>query len=318
MHVMVTGGNGFVGRELCSTLVEKGCKVTAAVRKIEHVDQAKINYISVGDISNQTLWADALQDIDVVVHLAARVHVMHDDALNPLDEFRLVNVAGTEHLARCAADKGIKRIVYISSIKVNGEESVNCNRFSEMDDSLPIDPYGVSKWEAEESLCKIAQETGLEVVIIRPPLIYGEGVKANFYNLIKLCDTNIVLPFGAIENKRSLVYLGNLVDFIALCAEHPKAINETFLISDDCDISTSDLIKGMKQVLGRKNFLISIPKYFLVFMLTLIGKKSVVSRLCGNLQVDTAKAKTLLGWRPPYTFEQGLKTTIDWYLKNKV
>ncbi|MDQ7001761.1 MAG: SDR family oxidoreductase, partial [Ghiorsea sp.] len=255
-----------------------------------------------------------LRDVDVIVHTAARVHVMDDAAANPLVEFRKVNVEGTLNLARQAAEAGVKRFVFISSIKVNGETTTGKLPFSPDDSYVTTDPYGLSKLEAEQGLFKMAQEIGMEVVVIRPPLIYGPHVKANFKKLMETVSQGIPLPLGAVHNQRSLVALDNLVDFIVLCTAHPKAANEVFLISDGEDVSTTQLLQKIGKALGKPARLIPVPVGLMRFAAKLLGKADVAERLFGSLQVDSSKARVLLGWQPVVSMDEQLKKTANAYL----
>lgn len=277
-----------------------------AVRSIP-VGGLPCDVVHVGSVDDQTDWKMALSGIDTVVHCAARVHVMHDTEANPLSVFRTVNVQGTLNLARQAAAAGVKRFVFISSIKVNGESTQPGQAFSEADAPNPQDAYGQSKFEAEQGLREIALDTGMEVVIIRPPLVYGPGVKANFAALMHAVQRGWPLPLGAVHNLRSLVALDNLVDFIVVCTTHPQATNQTFLVSDGQDISTTALVRGMAQAAGVRARLLPVPVWVLQASAKLLGKGDSVQRLCGNLQVDIAKARTLLGWVPPVSIEEGLR-----------
>lgn len=254
-----------------------------------------------------------MRDVDVVTHLAARVHVMHDEASDPLEEFRKVNVAGTENLARQAAKAGVKRLVYVSSIKVNGEATREGGKFSECDMPSPQDPYGISKCEAEQVLHCVAKETGLEIVIVRPPLVYGPGVKGNFAQMLKVLARGIPLPLASVDNKRSLVYVGNLVDALILCATHPAAVGQTYLVNDGEDISTSDLLRRLSVEMGHPARLFPCPKALLKLAGLLTGRADQVERLLGSLQVDSSKIRRELGWQPPYALEQGLRVTADGY-----
>ena len=308
MQVLVTGANGFVGRSLCLALADDGHKVLEAVRSLDKqiigVDQVLIT--SIGKTID---WSSALQNVDVVVHLAARVHVMNEVADDALAEFRKVNVEGTLNLANQAAKAGVKRFVFVSSIKVNGEHTLADCPFTANDDANPKDPYGISKHEAEQGLFLIAQQTGMEVVIIRPPLVYGAGVKANFASMMRVVKRGIPLPLGAIHNKRSFVYIGNLVSLIVRCIDHPAAANQVFLVSDGCDLSTTELLQKCAVALDVKARLLPVPQKLLAFSLALLGKRAVAQRLCGNLQVDINKARILLDWVPPVSVEDGLKAT---------
>jgi len=248
-----------------------------------------------------------------VTHLAARVHIMNDTVTDPLTEFRKVNVDGTLKLARDAAVAGVRRFVYISSIKVNGEES--SESYTPDSPASPSDPYGISKWEAEVGLHKIASETGLEVVVVRPTLVYGPGVKANFLNMMKIICKSIPLPFASIRNRRSLIYVGNLVDALAVCATHPDAAGKTYMVSDGEDVSTPDLIRRTASALGVPVRLLPFPVSLMKLLGKLTGKGGVVNRLTGSLTVDSSKIRRELGWVPPFTMEEGLLETAAWYKK---
>ncbi|WP_291346906.1 NAD-dependent epimerase/dehydratase family protein [Desulfobacula sp.] len=256
-------------------------------------------------------WSKALDGIDVVIHTAASAHIMNDSAADPLAEFRKVNTAGTLKLARQAVAAGVRRFVFISSVKVNGEktgrqvEGVR-RSFSEEDVPEPQDAYAVSKYEAEQGLMAIAEETELEVVIIRPPLVYGPGVKANFRLLMKWVQRGVPLPLGAVHNKRSFVALDNLVNFIIHCMDHPKAANEVFLISDEEDVSTTELLQKMARAFGKRSLLLPVPVGLMTFVAGLLGKRNVADRLFGSLQVDSSKARDLLGWKPVVSMDRAL------------
>jgi nucleoside-diphosphate-sugar epimerase len=267
--------------------------------------------VVIADINAHTDWSNALVGVDCVVHLAARVHVMQDAHANPLEEYRRVNVDSTLNLARQAASAGVKRFVFMSSAKVNGEFNQAGRPFTADDLPGPSDPYGVSKLEAECALMQLSQETGMEVVVIRPPLVYGKGVKANFANMLKLIKLGFPLPFGAIHNQRSLIYIENLTSFITACITHPKAANNTFLVSDGEDVSTTHLLKACAFALNKPLWLIPVPQAWLAFVFKLLGKASMADRLLGNLQIDNTHACQTLAWRPPYTLAQGLGRTVN-------
>ncbi|NOU39998.1 MAG: SDR family oxidoreductase [Methylotenera sp.] len=308
MKVLITGATGFVGKVLCAELFSQGHEIRAAVRtKVAPIENVEMTMV--GEIDRGTDWSSALRDIDVVIHLAARVHVMHDTVVDPLAEFRKVNVDGTLNLAHQAARAGVKRFIFISSIKVNGEHTEADKPFKESDVANPQDAYGVSKFEAEQGLLKILPETGMEVVVIRPPLIYGTGVKANFSSMMRAVKRGIPLPLGAIRNKRSFVYVGNLVSLITTCIDHPAAVNQVFLVSDGHDLSTTELLSACAVALDVKPRLLPVPQKLIEVGAAMLGKQAVAQRLCGNLQVDMTKARTLLGWVPPFSVEQGLKAT---------
>jgi nucleoside-diphosphate-sugar epimerase len=308
MNILVTGANGFLGKKLCETLTQQNHNVSAVIRSNDTI--VKNTQLIIKQLSKETIWDDVLSCIDVVIHLAGRAHVMKEEASDPYQAYAEINVDATRHLAEQAALNGVKRFIFLSSVKVNGE-STKKSAFTESDQPQPEDDYGKTKYEAEKALSKIAQETEMEVVIIRPPLVYGKGVKANFKNLIKLSQSGLPMPFGAVHNKRSLIYIENLIDFIMVCIDHPQAANQTFLVSDDHDVSTTQLIKSIANASGKKSRLIPIPNNWLTFMFKLLGKPSLSDRLCGNLQVDISKAKTLLSWKPPFSFKDGIARTVQ-------
>lgn len=308
MNILITGATGFLGQSLLTHLISQGHSVTAISRHPNQNLHACKTIIC--DLNSLVDFEDVIVGSDIVIHLAGRAHILNETSEDPYQAYAEINVKATKNLALLASKSGIKRFVFLSSVKVNGEKTTALS-FNETNAPNPQDDYGKTKLEAEHALSEIATKTQMQVVIIRPPLIYGKGVKANFKNLIKLCQSKLPLPFGAIHNKRSMVYIGNLIDFITLCITHPNATNETFLISDDEDVSTSTLIRTIRATLGLPSLLLPIPQSWIVFMLHLIGKKSLAMRLCGNLQVDITKAKTLLGWKPPFTFEQGIQNTIQ-------
>lgn len=305
---LVTGANGFVGRALCEEAGARGCAVRSAVRKAV----GGPNVCATGELNADTDWTDALRNVDVVIHLAARVHVMKDVSVDPLAEFRKVNLHGTENLARQAARAGVRRMVYVSSIKVNGEGTPGA-AFSELSIPNPQDPYGISKWEAEQALHRVSQETGLEVVIVRPPLVYGPGVKGNFISLFKAISKGLPLPLAGADNARSLVYVGNLVDALLTCATHPRAAGQTYVLSDGVDVSTSTLAKEIASTLDCADRTFSFPPAILRAIASLAGKTAQVDRLFGSLRIDSRKIRDELGWTPPYTLQHGLKATADWY-----
>lgn len=311
--ILLTGSTGFVGYYFLTCLkASLDVQVVAAVRS--GFTSALDNAVVVGNIDGTTDYTSALKDVNLVVHAAARAHIMRDEVTEPLAEYRKVNVDGTLNLAMQAVAAGVKRFIYISSIKVNGESTTGLSAFTEADSAKPEDPYGVSKHEAEQGLRLLAQETGLEVVIIRPPLVYGPGVKANFMSLLMLSATRLPLPFGAVNNRRSMVYVGNLVDLIVRCIEHPHAANETFLVSDDNDVSLRSMLTHIRSVMGRPARLVPVPVWMFKLAGSLTGKRGVVERLVGDLQVDSSKARTLLGWVPPYTVEQGIAATVAYFM----
>lgn len=306
MRCLVTGANGFVGRAICAGLFRQGFKVRAATRQA-HAELVQYQQAFITDINRQTQWFDALQNVDVVVHLAARVHVMQETASNPLADFLEVNLHGTENLALQAAKAGVKRFVYISSVKVHGEMTSTGSPWTETHTPMPQDAYGTSKWQAEQVLHKIAHDTGMQIVIIRPPLVYGPGVRANFAALLRAVRQGWPLPVASINNRRSLVALDNLVDFTLLCVRHTQAANQTFLISDGHDLSTCDLVRGLARAAGVSTWLLPVPVWALKTGAVLLGKGAAMQRLCGNLQIDISKAHQLLSWKPVIDVDEGLR-----------
>jgi UDP-glucose 4-epimerase len=308
--MLVTGANGFVGRALCAEAVPRGMAVRGITRASGDLPMSVENF-AIGGIDGNTDWQDLLTGCEVVVHLAARVHVMQEATADPLTEFRRVNVQGTLNLARQAAAAGVRRFVFVSSIKVNGEATQLGVPFTADDVPAPLDAYGVSKMEAEQGLREIAAQTGMEVVIIRPPLVYGPGVKANFAAMMRWLKRGVPLPLGAIYNQRSLVALDNLVDLILTCLTHPAAANQTFLVSDGEDVSTTELLRRMGQAMGKPARLLPVPASWLKVAAGLVGKGDVAQRLCGSLQVDISKTRELLGWVPPVSLDEGLRRAAE-------
>lgn len=305
--ICVTGESGYIGSALLLKLEALSLPVCAIGRSPTANRQSTKNYFSVPDYSKIKDFGFVFKDVDVVIHTAARVHIMRDTLQDPLYEYRRVNVEGTLKLAEEAARNGVKRFIFLSSIKVNGERTLLGKPFSPADMPSPKDSYGISKLEAEEGLYKIAAETGLEVVVIRPPLVYGSGVKANFSMLMNWLDRGIPLPLGAADcNLRSFVALDNLIDLIVTCIRHPSAANQTFLVSDDEDLSTRELLIRMGNVLGRPARLYKVPLVFLTLAARLLSRRDLSNRLLGNLQLDISKTKNILGWSPPVSVHEGL------------
>lgn len=313
MMIMVTGATGFVGGALVRRLAGdhsfKG--VVAAIRLNAESLPEGVQSIQMGDLLPNTDWGPALRGVGAVVHCAARVHVMRDDSTDPLKVYREVNVSGTLNLARQAACAGVSRFVFVSSIKVNGEATQPARPFTADDLPAPIDPYGMSKLEAEQGLRELEAQTGMEVVIVRPPLVYGPGVKANFALMMSWLERGIPLPLGAIHNARSVVALDNLVDLLVTCLKHPAAAGQTFLVSDGEDISTTELLRRTAEAMGRKAVLWPVPTFILEWGATLVGKRAVAHRLCGSLQVDINKTRQLLGWTPRVSIDDGLRRATE-------
>ena len=315
MKIFVTGSTGFIGRAVIVELFSRGFEIITAGRRIASDLPDDVLQVSIGDLSDVDCF-EALKGVEVVIHTAARAHVMNEAAADPLAEFRKVNVTGTLNLAKQAADAGIKRFVFISSIGVIG--GANNQSFSESDTPNPQGAYAISKYEAEQGLLALAKETGLEVVIIRPPLVYGSNAPGNFGSLVRWVNRGMPLPLGSLWNQRSLVALDNLVSFITLCADYkksPRAANEVFVISDNEDVSTTELLQKMAKAFGKKPLLFPVPVWLLTFVAKLAGKGEVAKRLFGSLQVDSSKARELLGWEPVITMDEQLVKTAKAYLE---
>lgn len=313
-NILLTGASGFVGRAVLERLLEnESLKASVALRSANGFDRCAAHVV--GDFSNTTDWSAALCNQQVVIHAAARAHIMNDEVADPLVEYRRVNVEGTLNLARQAAAAGVKRFIFISSIKVNGEQTPLGQPFIADDTPAPEDAYGISKWEAEQGLQQLSSETGMEVVIIRPPLVYGPGVKGNFASMIKLVSTGLPLPLGTVHNQRSLVAVDNLVDLINTCIDHPAAANQVFLAGDGHDLSTSELLRGVATSMSAPSRLIPVPASILIFAATVLGKQRLARRLLGSLQVDISKARELLGWTPPLSVDEGLRRCFQSEIK---
>lgn len=314
-RILVTGATGFVGSALLERLLEEKVHVVAALLEGEETISlpAEVDRITVPPLSEMSDYRFALQRVDVVIHLAARVHVMHDLVADPLIEFRKVNLHGTERLARQAASLGVRRFVFISTVKVFGEESDT--RYSEHSPFGPADPYGVSKLEAEDALRRIATETRLEVVVVRPPLVYGPGVKANFLQLLDAVWRGVPLPLASVDNRRSLVFLGNLVDALVSCALHQEGGGHEFLVSDGDDVSTPELVRRIAIAFRKPAHLLHFSPLLLSWAGRACGRGPTVERLLGSLQVDSSRISQVLGWTPPFTMEQGLDKTAQWYMR---
>lgn len=336
--ILVTGSDGFVGTAVCREMLRRRIPVRGCLWQPASLPDG-CESIVVGDIGAHTEWNNALVDVEAVVHLAARVHIMDDEAIDPISEFRKTNVEGTRHLAASAAKAGVKRFLYLSSIKVNGEFTEHRDAaiyqkalfdpnpiesaivpavFKETDEPRPKDPYAVSKWEAEKALWEIEARTGMPVTILRSPLIYGPGVKANFLKLVQLVDRGIPLPFGGIHNRRSFLGLTNLADLICLCLKHPAARNELYMACDGDDVATPELIRRIALALGKRPRLLPIPGWMMKLAGTLTGKSAQIGRLCSSLLIDSSKARQRLGWAPPSTMDKELRRIAEWYLSKSV
>lgn len=303
-RILLTGGTGFLGSALLRHPLFRSAITVGRARP-----SFTENFVKM-EMNEKTDFSEVLDEIDVIVHVAARAHIMDEKARNPIDEYRKTNVAMALNLARQAAAHGVKRFIFISSIKVLGNQTELGRPFTGLDAYNPEDPYGISKMEAEIGIQSISRESGMEFVIIRPPLIYGHGVKGNFEKLVKLVSSPVPLPFGLIHNKRSLIGVANLVDFICICLDHVKAKNQIFLVSDDHDLSTSELLTKIAEAGNKKRRIYDASPNFLKIIFILFGKESMYSRLCGSLQVDISDAKSMLGWKPPFPPEYSIRDSV--------
>lgn len=317
MRVLLTGASGFVGRAVqARLLMEEGYSLRAAHRRLPDADTLGVELCRSPALDADGDWAEALTGVDAVIHCAARVHVMAEQATDPLAEFRRVNVEGTLRLARQAVDAGVRRFVFVSSIKVSGEQTLPGQPFRADDPPQACDPYGISKREAEEGLLALGAAIGLEVVIVRPPLVYGPGVKANFLAMMRWLKRGIPLPLGAIHNGRSLVAVDNLADLLVLCLSHPAAAGQRFLVSDGEDLSTSELLRRLGRALDRPARLLPVPQSLIEGAARLLGRADLSQRLCGSLQVNIDKTRERLGWVPPLSVDQALARTASHFLED--
>jgi nucleoside-diphosphate-sugar epimerase len=313
--ILVSGANGFIGRALCEKLIADGQPVIGAVRTDMATGRLPVGIerLTIGNIGTYTQWSAALSGVDCVIHLAARAHMLEAGESDAITAYRQVNVAGTQSLAHTAADMGVRRFIYMSSVKVNGNGKPD--PYNEHDRPMPADPYGISKYEAEQVLQEISGSTGLELVVLRPPLVYGPHVKANFLQLLNLVARGIPLPLASVKNKRSLISMTNLIDALLTCIKHPKAAGQTYLVSDGSDISVSDLVKKIALALGKTSHVFPFPIALLRLLAKIIGRTDTVNRILDSLTVNSSKIRSDLDWIPPFTMEDGLKETAKWYLK---
>jgi nucleoside-diphosphate-sugar epimerase len=311
MRVLVTGAGGFVGNTLCPMLAQAGYLIRAALRTDRPGPVAAAERVVVGDIGAHTDWTAALRGVDLVIHLAARVHVMQDGA-DAADLYLETNARGTQRLAAESARHGIRRLVHLSSVKVNGEETQD-HAYSGADAPHPLDAYGRSKWQGEKALAAVAAATGLEAVVVRSPLVYGPGVRANFLRLLCWVDRERWLPFGGIRNRRSLVSVWNLCDLLIRLLDHSAATGRTWMVSDGQDSSTPELVRRIARAMGRRARLLPVPAALLRMAAGLLGREAEMRRLCGSLTVDIAPTRELLGWSPPLPMDEGLSRTVGWY-----
>lgn len=312
-RILVTGASGFVGQALLAQLQDAGRPVRAAVRKTTWISAIGEQAV-VGDIGTETNWQQALTDIDCIVHLAARTHVLDDDNTDPLMAYRKINVLGSIRLAKQAVAAGVRRLVFLSSVKVNGE-STAARPFAETDTPAPLDAYGVTKLEAENALREIGHESGIEIVILRPPLVYGPGVKGNLLRLLDLISRGMPLPLASVRNQRTLIYVDNLAEAIVSCIDAPEAVGATYMVSDSESVSTPMLISKLAAAMDKSPRLLPCPPALLTFAAQLLGKSEMASRLTGSLTVNSSLIRQELGWQPRYTLDQGLSATVQWYYR---
>lgn len=317
-RILVTGASGFVGREVAQELTVRGERPRVVLHHGNLPEALRsVEAIRVADIGRNTDWAEALDDVQKVVHLAARAHVMRDSAADPLAAFRAVNVEGTLRLAKEAATRGVQRMVFISSIKVNGERTLSAP-YSERDPPAPEDAYGISKREAEDGLRGLAKQTGIEVVILRLPLVYGPGVRANFLRLMHLIERGWPIPLGGVDNRRSLVFVGNLVSAILAALDQPAAADQTFLVSDGQDLSTPELICHLASAMGCRARLVGVPVGLVKAMATMLGLGGEIDRLVGSLQIDSRLIRSVLNWQPPFSVEEGIHVTVRQFMAKQI
>jgi nucleoside-diphosphate-sugar epimerase len=315
LTLLVTGANGFVGRAICERALASGTAVRGAVRVADRAVLRGVEQVVAGDLAIAADRSALMRGVEVLVHTAGRVHQMRDTAQDPLAAHRAVNVEATVRLAREAATQGVRRFVYLSSVKVHGE--TRSTAYREGDPPRPADPYALSKWEAEQALHRLSAEIGLEVVVVRPPLVYGPGVGANFLRLMHLVARGVPLPFGAVQNRRSLVFVGNLADAVVACGTHPAAAGKTYLVSDGADLSTPELVRAIAEALGRSARLVPVPPGAIRLAARLVGKGPSADRLLGSLLVDSSAIRRDLGWSPPSSPAEGLEATVHWYLAGR-
>lgn len=305
--ILVTGGNGFVGRSVVQRLVGDGYRVRCAVRALDRVrDMSDVDLTEIGSVNGSTEWTKALEGVDTVIHLVARTHVTRDDSSDPLVLYRQINVHGTKRLAQQAKEMGVRRLVFVSSVKVNGEFTTT-RPFTETDVANPQDAYGQTKKEAEDTLMEVLEGTGTGYVIVRPPLVYGARVRANLETLMRAVWKGLPLPLASIRNQRSMIGVSNLADVLVACAEHPDAEGKTYLVSDDADVSTPHLVAEMGRAMGRPARLLPFPVAGLRILGTISGRRSMIEKLTGSLQIDCFRIKRELGWKPPCTFAEGIR-----------
>ena len=309
--LLVTGGSGFIGKAVCENLKKKNYIINITSRRDVAINLNGVKVYNINEINENTNWFEALNTVSCVIHCAAKTHVMNNIRQKSLFSFREVNVEGTLNLAKQAAECGVKRFIFLSSIKVNGEKTGKSSMFRYNDVPKPEDPYGISKWEAEKGLWKISKQTGLEVVIIRAPLVCGPGVKGNLRRLIKLIKYRIPLPFSLIKNQRSLIGIDNLVDLITHCIDDNNASGNTFLVSDEKDLSTPDLLRIIASSMGISVRLFPLPISLLKFFGFLLGRKSEIDRLNGSLQIDNSYTKEILNWKPTYSIEESIRRMVQ-------
>jgi nucleoside-diphosphate-sugar epimerase len=315
--ILITGGTGFVGKNLSQNLKLKKYRVHMSKRTHQSKALDGVKYFNIDEIDSKTKWKDCLAGVDYVVHCAATVNFIKTENISSLNTYQRVNVEGTRNLAEQAAFLGLKRFIFLSSVKVNGEKTIGSSSFKYNDISKPENAYSISKWKAEQALLEISKQTGLEVVIIRAPLVYGEGVKGNFLSLLDSVYKQVPLPFANINNLRSFIGIDNLIDLIICCINHPNAAGKTFLVSDGQDISTPNLIRKVSRLMNKSSRVFPVPQSIIKLLGLLVGKSLEVKRLLESLRLDNSYTREILGWSPVLSLDEGLEKTVRWYLKNR-
>lgn len=319
MRVLVTGASGFLARSLINMLLSQGLHdVIGSVRSSKSYVTSEIEIFVTGEINGDTAWDRVLEGVDVIIHTAARAHVIKDDVVDPASAFYEVNVSGTIALAAAAIRNNVKRFIFVSSIGVNGSSTSEDEAFSEVSIPNPMALYAISKYEAEQQLSQLVENSMMQLVIVRPPLVYAEDAPGNFGRLLKIVSTSFPLPFALVKNRKSFIYRENLSDFLCKCVDHPVAGGELFLVSDAEDVSTPELLTVLSRAMNKKLYLIPVPMWLMKGVTTLLGKTSIYEQLCDSLVIDSTKARTLLNWNPPFKVRDALRLTGEAFTNEKL